>query len=432
MHLGLPHAPSLSPHTSKRFSSRALGSRTCLGALFALLALAPLGCGKDNDHDDDDGGGAGGGALTTDDPKYVIGSVVFSPEGETSYLNIVDDLEPQTLDYKKALELSGWADLWTHEGFLYVTSRENSTVTKYTISDANEFVEEGKISFTDYGEVDVAFWSNTFVAADKAYMINGTGNYVIWNPLTLEITGELELPELPEHEPYVLRAGTLDRANVIRDGKLYQPMYWSDADYAQFSPDSRVVVIDIATDSVEEVIDAPCAGLDIGTRDDAGNLYFSTWTSGVYEPLVLDAAPNCVAKIAAGQSTATSDFTFASVADGREGAAVRGFRDGRLLFSIFYDDQADLNEEGVDPWDVLGGANWRTWVYDPADGSAAEVDDLDWNSGATYVFPIDELHYVLVPSTDYATTTVVALDADLNATPTFDLQGWGTRLFKLR
>ena len=419
-------AHSLSHHSSKRFSS------AWLLASLALLAAAPLGCGNDNEKDEDGGGGAGGNAATTEDPKYVVGSVVFSPEGETSYLNIVDSLEPQTLDYEKALELPGWADLWTHEGFLYVTSRENSTVTKYTITDANDFVEEGKISFTGYGEVDVAFWSNTFVAADKAYMINGTGNYVIWNPLTLEITGELELPELPEHAPFLLRAGTLDRSNVIRDGKLYQPMYWSDADYAQFSPDSRVVVIDIATDSVDEVIDVPCAGIDIGTKDDDDNLYFSTWTSGVYEPLLLGADPNCVAKIAAGENTATNGFTYADIAEGREGAAVRGFRDGRLLLSIFYDEKVDFTAEDADPWELLGGSNWRTWLYDPADGSAEEVAELDWNSGATYVFPIDELHYVLVPSTDYAATTVVALDADLKATPAFDLQGWGTRLFKLR
>jgi hypothetical protein len=291
-------------------------------------------------------------------------------------------------------------------------------------------VPEATLSFADYGEVDVAFWSNTFVAPDKAYMINGVGGYVIWNPLSMQITGTFDLPELPARDNLLLRAGTLDRSNVIRDGVLYQPMYWSDEDYAVFAPDSRIVAIDIATDSVIETIEAPCAGLDIGTRDAAGNLYFSTWTSGVYQPLLLGSESNCVARIAAGSNSAEASFSFAEVADGREGSAVRHFDDGKLLFSVFYDERVDFT--GADPWELIAERNWRTWLYDPVSASAAPVEQLDWNSGATYVFSVDDLSYVLVPSTDYEATNVVGLQSDLGAVPAFTLRGWGTRLFKLR
>jgi hypothetical protein len=191
-------------------------------------------------------------------------------------------------------------------------------------------------------------------------------------------------------------------------------------------------VIDIASDRVVDTIEAPCAGLDIGSSDDAGNLYFSTWTSGVFEPLVMDAPGNCVARIAAGEETASAAFTFAELAEGREGAAVRSFRDGRLFMSIFHDERVDLKAPDVDPWEVIGERNWRTWLYDPASGSAAPVEGLDWNSGATYISRIGDRHYVLVPGTDYASTTVVSVAADLSTDARFDLRGWGTRLFQLR
>jgi hypothetical protein len=67
-------------------------------------------------------------------------------------------------------------------------------------------------------------------------MIEGVRGYVSWNPESMEITGTFDLPELEDRGALLLRAGTLDRANVIRDGKLYTPMYWSDEDYAEFAP----------------------------------------------------------------------------------------------------------------------------------------------------------------------------------------------------
>lgn len=412
--------------------------------LAALCAMAWLlcGCGDEGSSAENssraatrDGGagvrGGDGGDPGARSAKYVVGSVVFSPDGEQTYISVLDSLEPQEIDYTEAVELAGWADLWVHEGHVYVSSREEATVTKYSVSDDGELVDEGTLSFLDYGDVDVAFWSNTFVAPDKAYMIEGVAGYVIWDPVRMEITGTFDLPAMPERDGLLVRAGTLDRANVIRDGKLYQPMYWSDEDWAVFAPDSRVVVIDIASDEVLDTIEAPCAGLDIGTRDDAGNLYFSTWTSGVYQPLVLGDEGNCVAKIPAGGSTAEIAFTFADVAGGREGAAVRHFEQGQLLLSVFHDDRVQL-DEAEDPWALIADRNWRTWIYDPETAGAEPVEMLDWNSGATYVFHVDDAHYVMVPSTDYAATNVVELRTDSSVTEAFELRGWGTRLFQVR
>jgi hypothetical protein len=363
---------------------------------------------------------------------YVASSTVFGADSDsqTTYVSVLDSLAAQKIDYDRALELTGWADTWVHEGELFVSGGESPTITRYRVSEQGEMSPDEELSFAAYGLNDVAFWSNTFVAPDKAYMINGVDEYVIWNPVTMEITGTLELPELEARPSLLVRAGTTDRSNVIRNGVLYQPMYWSDEDYVRFAEDSRVIAIDIVTDRVLDVIEAPCAGLDVGTRDDAGNLYFSTWTGGVWAPLALGAPANCVAKIAADEMTATRAFTFADVADGREGAAVRAIGPGRLALSVFHDERVELVDD-ADPDELLGGENWRLWSYDPATEAAETIDGIEWNSGATYAFDVDGKHRVLVPGSDYTSTTVYEL-AGSEALARFEMQGWGIRLFKLR
>lgn len=81
---------------------------------------------------------------------------------------------------------------------------------------------------------------------------------------------------------------------------------------------------------------------------------------------------------------------------------------------------------------MIGERNWRTWLYDPAKKSAAPIEGLDWNTGATYVSRLGDQHYVLVPDSGYASTTVVSVSADLSTSARFEMRGWGTRLFQLR
>jgi hypothetical protein len=386
-------------------------------AVLAAMVAASAGCGGGDD-------GAGG------DANYVVASVVFGPQGQTSYLNVLASLDAQTIDYTRAVELPGWADVWVHEGRVFVSSGDAPTITRYAVGSDGALTPDGTVSFTSYGLVDAAFWSNTFVAPDKGYMINGTSEYVVWNPETMEITGTIPFPTIGEREGLIARAGTTDRSNVIRDGKLYQPLYWGDEDYVLFAPDSKIAVFDIATDTVETVIDAPCSAPDVGTMDDAGNLYFSTWSGGVYGPLQLEQPPNCVTRIPAGSTTAEVAFTFAGVAEGREGAAVRHIGEGRLVFPVFHHERVDF-ESGEDPWTLIGEKNWRLWSYDRQSGAAAVIDSVDWNSGAPYIFPIEGRTHLLIPGTDYASSTVYSLDDQAVATPLFEVRGWAMRLFAL-
>lgn len=393
--------------------------------LSLLLPLALLTACADSAGDDD---GDTDAPFTT---AYVVASAVFGPEGTSTYVSVLHDLGAQELDYDKAAEFSGWSDVWAHDGHVYVSDGESPEVTRYTVDDTGALVPGATVSFANYGLVDAAFWNNTFVAPDKAYMINGVAEYVIWNPQTMEITGTLPIPAQAEKDGLLVRAGTTDRANVVRDGKLYQPMYWSDEDYAHFAPTSRVAVFDVATDTLVDVFDAPCPGLDVGTIDDDGTIWLSSWTGSVVAPLMWDEAPNCTVKIPAGTDAPTPAFAYADVTDGRQGAALKHVGGDRLVFSVFHDERVELTED-ADPWALVGGENWHLWSYDADAGTATELDTVAWNSGAIYTFMADDQPYLLVPATDYGASTIYTLDDGFGATPLFDTRGWSIRLFKVR
>jgi hypothetical protein len=417
------------PKTSYLLLSLSLGVVACGGDdTTTMLGLAPA-AGDETPSPGDapaDAPEPGTGA------KYVVSSAVFDPDGSTTTLiNVLDSLDVQTLDYDVAVELAGWADVWVHEGYVYVSDGEAPTITRYTLADDGRLEPGPSLSFAAYGLIESAFWNNTFVAPDKGYMINGVTEYVIWDPIRMQVTGTLPLPEIGERSGLLVRAGTTDRSNVIRDGLLYQPMYWSDEDYAVFADDSRIAVFDIAGDRLVDVLDAPCSGLDVGTRDAAGNLYFSTWTGGVLGPFIFDAPQNCVATIPAGQDVASLGFRFADVTNGREGAAARELGDGKLMLSVFHDERVDFETE-EDPWAALAANNWRAWVYDPKSGIATPSESIGWNSGATYLFHVDEQPVLLVPGLDYETTSLYVLDERLFASPRFDTRGWATRVFRAR
>jgi len=387
-----------------------------LAPLFLLVAA----CGGGGDGDDDG----------ESEHAYILGSLVFGPEGTTSYVNVLDSLDTQTIDYSRAHEFAGAADVWVHGGSVFVTSAEALTITKYAVAN-HDLVEQAAISFTGYGITDFGFWRNVFVTDDKAYFSNGTTQYVVWNPTTMQITGTVALPALEARDGFKVFPGYSDRAALVRGGKLYQPLYWTDDSYFRYTPDSRIAVIDVASDQVASVLEAPCPGLDYATADAAGNLYFSSWIYAAGAAAVLDQPATCVFEVPADGAPHVA-MTFADIDSGREGAALHVLASGRAVFSVLHDERFTVDPT-TDPSDVTFGPNWRFWSFDPSAGAstAAQVDAIDWNAGAQYTFEIDDKDYMLVAAGDYSATTVYDLGDQVTPVAKFDATGWSTRLFKL-
>jgi hypothetical protein len=374
-------------------------------------------------------GGDGGDDDTGGEHAYILGSLVFGPEATTSYVSVLDSLEPQTVDYNKAHEFSGAADVWVHGSSVFVADDETLMITKYSV-EGHDLVAHEAIGFSGFGITDFGFWRNVFVSDDKAYFSNGSTQYVVWNPTTMEITGTLALPALDAREGFKAFPGYSDRAALLRDGKLYQPLYWTDDTYFRYTPDSRIAVIDVATDHVVDVIDAPCPGLDFGSADAAGNLYFSSWIYAAGAAAVLDQPATCVFEVPADGSAPRVATTFADIAGGREGAALRFLSGGRAVFSVLHDERFTVDPT-TDPSVPTFGPNWRFWSYNPTTQAGAELDAIDWNAGAQYSFDIDGKDYMLVAAGDYGATTIYDLGDPAKPAATFDALGWSTRLFKL-
>lgn len=394
-----------------------------VGALL-VAGLSLAGCADDPTREEDPPSGEPG--------VYVLSSLFFGPDTTTTYVSLLESLEPQTLDYDRAREFPGAADAWVHDGSVLIADAESQTITRYSVADG-QLVEEGRVSFASYGLTDFGFWLNKFVSPTKAYFLNGTAaysEYIAWDPSAMQITGTLDLPAPEERDGFKIFPGYSDRAAVVRDGLLYQPFYWTDDSFFRFAPQSRIAVFDVGSDELVDVIEAPCPGLDYVTVDEDGDLLFSRWIFAAGGAAVLDQPATCAFEIPSDGSAPSIAFEFADVSGGREGAALRWTGGDRAILSVLHHERVALGKT-TDPAEVTFGANWRFWSYDGSDGTASLIDAIDWNAGAQYSFDIDQRTFMLVALGDYSATTVYDLGDGMNPQPMFETRGWALRLFKL-
>lgn len=363
---------------------------------------------------------------------FGVGTLTYGEENmANAYLLLLSDLDRAgaELELGQAREFAGQSDFATHAGAILVANGDDPSVTRFTVNEEGELEEEETVSFASYGIASAAFWNNQFVATDKAYMVNGPTELIVWNPATMELEGAIDLPEQEEREGLKLVVGLADRSSVVHDGKFYIPVYWTDDNYAERSDDSVVFVVDTKTDEVVDTIAIDCPGLDYATVDDEGKLHFSNWTGGVGTHYVLGTAQNCIATLDPSAND-VSTKTFASLTGGHEGAAFKYAGGGRFVLSVFDEDKADI-ENAEDPFTPIGGLNWRLWSYDPQTESASPIESVDWNSGATIHNWANGTLYSMVPGADYASTVVYELIDGERAEKTFGITGWSFRLLDI-
>ena len=365
-----------------------------------------------------------------DEPVYVLNSLVFGNEGDSlGYVILLDSLGPQEVQLDAAREFSGTADVWVFRGYVYVSNGEDLTITKFSV-EGGELIEQGRVSFAAYGIASFGFWLNTFVSETQAYFLNGTAEYILWDPTRMEITGTVPLPAAEPQGAFELYPAYSDRAGRLVNGLLYQPFYWPDESFFGFLPNSRIVVTDVATASVVQVLDAPCPGIDYVTADADDNLYFSSWIYAPGGAAVLDQPPTCVFEVpASGQPRVAFDVP--SLTQGRQGGVMRTLPDGSAMLSVLHDERfapSDTPNASA----LTFAANWRFWSYDMAAGTAQPIENIDWNAGAQYSFDIDGHTYMLVAEADYSSSTVYDLGEGKSYEPVIRAQGWATRLFRLR
>lgn len=394
-----------------------------------------------HEHDPSDASVGGDAAIDSDEvadseglgakraPRaFVLSSIVTSGDEAMSYVTVLPSLDGQTVDYENSREFSGNADTWVYGGAVFVADAENQTITKYTL-EGDRLEEAGELGLGAYGPTDVGFWVNVFISSTKAYFTNAPGEYLVWNPTTMEITGTIPLPEMPDRGPHQAVFSYSDRSAILRDNLLFHAVYWASEDYFHFDAGSKIMVYDTDTDELVDVLDAPCPGLDYGTKDNDGNLYFSSWVFAPGGAAVLDQPTTCVVKVPNSEPLGVEHaFNVSEIADGRQGGALRYLGNGQAMLAVLHDEHAAENgETEVDA--ITFGANWRFWSYDLESGAAATLDEIDWNAGAAYSIKSGAITYMLVPDGEYESTIVYEIDANGSAKGVLEAPGWALRLF---
>ena len=392
-------------------------------ALSLLLALA--GCSDTTEPRGDDAG-----------PRYAIMYEVYTDEGSTSYLGLLDDLDVSEVDQSQVREAgAGRAFIQAYNGWLFVGESERARVTRYSLSDSGVLVDEGSIDFSDYGFTEGQFdsWNATFISPEKAYQMDfREGTTIIWNPSTMKILGDIPAPEELYREGWSLE-GT---PAVVRDGLLFRSFDWANYDDARYASDFRLAVYDVENDQLVDLVEetrCPVPG-NLVHADEAGNLYFSNWIWPVAGTLMRDAPDPCVLRINAGETRFDPDWSlrYEDIAEGRRGAMFTYLNDNQALISAFYDERTSFDAE-TDPWSYVGSNNWKLWNVDLSTNTGAPLEGIDFNGGAYTPVQFDGRLFLMVPGGDevnYATQLYEVKDGI--AEPYVKLPGWSYQFVKLR
>jgi hypothetical protein len=362
---------------------------------------------------------------------------VYEPNGDSnSYLNLLSDLDVEEVDPAEGREYAGGrAFVQTYGGYVYVGDAAAPIVTKYSVDDQGELLEEGVVSFANFGLTTGQFdtWNVTFLSSNKAYLMAFTeGTTIIWNPAAMEIVGEIPSPEEFLREGWSFESSPA----AVRDGVLYRTVSWVDYDTAEYSSDFLLVRYDVEADEIIDMVPetrCPVPG-NLTYSDEAGNIYFSNWVWPVAGTIMRGAPAPCVLRINAGSDGFDEDWTldYRDVTDGHHGAMFTYLGDGRALVSAFYDERTSFDEE-TNPWDYVGSMNWRVWNVDLESLEGSPLQGLDDNGGAFTPAVLDGRQYLMVPGgaeENWATRIYEVVDGRAQARAR--LPGWSYQIVQVR
>lgn len=360
---------------------------------------------------------------------YATASIVFGDEGETSYVSLLPDLEPQEVSLDTAREIPGWAGVWTNAGKLFVSDGESPLMWRYDVSASGQYSEEGKISFANYG---LEYADGAFVSEDKVYAF--ADEVVVWNPKTMKVTGSFPLPEIEDKERGLewSRLST-GRSFAVRGNRAYVATNWANWDEYDVAEDSLIVVIDTDKDEVIDTLSVPCPYLDVATVTDDGYVYFSNWIYSVGPTLLHGRRKACAARIAPGKDQIDPDWslTFADVTGGREGGVLRYLGDNKAVFVAYHDELVE-DLASYDSSELADLTNWRFWIVDLETLEASPLEGVDWSVGGYYSSRVDGRLFLFVPEANWESTAFYEVLQDGTTELRWTMDGWSLGLYKIR
>lgn len=362
-------------------------------------------------------------------PLYALQLTQLDPEDNyTTYILLADTVDlPSQVTLDRAREFPGYASIASVDGRLLIASATDPSVTSYTATPELDWVDGARVSFGAYGAQDAGFWNQFFLDDHTAYLTLEISSRIVWDPTSMEI---LELLEDTNLE--LVRAGLELEPTVSRQPRppvppVLRPFYYHDEQYFQFGAITPIAVYDPQTHEEAAVIDAPCPAVEVESRDEAGNAYFSAWTYGPELGMYGQGPALCVARISADNTVDESWNTdLRSAFDGSEVGVFRYMRDGKALVTALEPGaiQADFTGEiDEDVVNALSGDVWRLWLLDLETMDAKPVEGLDLMTRLFNWTSVDGRTFLMIPQDEWTNTKVVEIDTNGVATERFTTIG---------
>ena len=139
--------------------------------------------------------------MNKESSLYAVMYEVFSADSDesSSYLNVFDSLDIKEIDSQGGREFAGGrAFLQSYNNWVFIGEPSSPTILRFSLGDDGELNEDGTLSLGNYGLEDAAIddWGVNFISPTKAYFFTlKEGVTVVWDPSTMEITGEIPAPE---------------------------------------------------------------------------------------------------------------------------------------------------------------------------------------------------------------------------------------------
>ena len=246
------------------------------GVLLLLMSITMLfsACSKDPETK----------PITTD-PEVKVGDILvytmlMNPGGQTGsgWMQLADGVSPKKLTNKNAVQVGygmmpvcNGNDVYTFPAF--GAQGDENVVTKWGRSGT-------KLTKTATMPIPLNSVPShiSFVNATKAYLISLIGKLFIFNPQTMELTGEIDLSSYAAPGLAVPMFGS----PFVHNGRLYVTLNQTDMTFQPATePQIELAVINTQTDKVERVIYEKASGIGIGAYtygqqtfiDEKGDMY---------------------------------------------------------------------------------------------------------------------------------------------------------------
>jgi hypothetical protein len=323
--------------------------------------------------------GAGGEPGETGTPLYVVSHTISSGDQPTSFLTVVDSLEPGTeIDLKNSLELPGGARAYGLEGrnVVYTTTYEAPTLTEYSY-DADAKPKKGKVvSFANLGISGTTGGNvHLFVSPTKAYFVSQeTLEIVVWNPTEMEIIDTIPL-DLELDAGYWV--AFYPRPIVVGDELVLLANTESEDGLAG---QTFVVVVDTADDTlVSTTPETRCHSLLQSGVDAEGDRYFAADGYAISTHLLVpDLAPGpCMLRMRAGETSLDAEWSrdFSEDLGTRLWTGVTQGKNKIFIESIPEDNPGVLaGLDAVDPYEISVADPWQWQALTNGDDEPTPVE----------------------------------------------------------